>query len=122
MIIKERQSKILKIPKEYMVKNPPAPKSAKIELVSRCNYRCKFCAFALREEQPNQDMNHSLFKNICEELKSVGVEEIGLFYIGESFLNPDLLYKAIKFCKNKMKFPYVFLTSNASMALPQHVE
>jgi hypothetical protein len=41
------------------------------------------------------------------------VEEIGLFYLGESFMAPDLLVKACHWVKKELGFPWVFLTSNA---------
>jgi radical SAM protein with 4Fe4S-binding SPASM domain len=50
----------------------------------------------------------------------LGVEEIGVFLLGESFTEPDLLIKAIKHLKD-IGTPYVFLTSNASLALPSVV-
>jgi MoaA/NifB/PqqE/SkfB family radical SAM enzyme len=121
MSIIDRQKSILKIPAEYRVARPPAPKSAKIELVARCNYRCQYCPLSLREKQPTKDMDWGLFKSITRELHELGVEEIGVFYIGESMLNPSLLVSAILFLKRDLKVPYVFLTSNASLAHPEVV-
>ena len=100
----------------------PAPKSVKIELTGRCNYRCGFCALRTRENQPVEDMDVEMFQRITMEMREAGVEEIGVFYIGESFMNPDLLTQAIYFAKHKAKFPYVFLTTNGSLATPDRVE
>jgi hypothetical protein len=61
-------------------------------------------------------MDWELFKRITTEMKDLGVEEIGVFYIGESFTNPKLLIKAIEYLKQDLSIPYVFLTSNASLA------
>jgi MoaA/NifB/PqqE/SkfB family radical SAM enzyme len=94
----------------------PAPKSVKIELTPRCNLRCKFCAVHTREKTATQDMDFWLFQKITEDMRVSGVEEIGLFYLGESFVNPDLLIKACKWVKQELDFPYVFLTSNATKA------
>ena len=93
----------------------PAPKSVKIELVARCNLHCKYCATSMRSTKPKKDMDLWLFKKITEDMRLCGVEEIGLFYLGESTLNPPLLLKSIEWCKHQMDFPYVFLTSNATM-------
>lgn len=93
----------------------PAPKSVKIELTGKCNYRCGFCALRTRENQPKDDMDFELFKRITTEMREAGVEEIGVFYIGESFMNPKLLVDAIWWCKQELKFPYVFLTTNGSL-------
>lgn len=93
----------------------PAPKSVKIELTGRCNYRCGFCALRNRENQPKDDMDFELFKRITTEMRDAGVQEIGVFYIGESFMNPKLLVDAIWWCKKILNFPYVFLTTNGSL-------
>jgi hypothetical protein len=61
-------------------------------------------------------MDWELFKRITKEMRGLGVQEIGVFYIGESFTNPHLLVSAIKYLKSELETPYVFLTSNASLA------
>lgn len=99
---------------EQMRADPPAPKSVKIELTGRCNYRCGFCALRTREHQPKGDMDFTLFKRITTEMRYAGVEEIGCFYLGESSMAPDLLVEAIAWCKT-LGFPYVFLTTNGSL-------
>ena len=57
-------------------------------------------------------MDFWFFQRITEDMRIHGVEEIGLFYLGESFTNIALLSKCIEWCKKKLEFPYVFLTSN----------
>ncbi len=120
--ITERIDNITRIPPERMRAVLPAPRSVKIELSPRCNYRCGFCALRVREQQPKWDMDFDLFKRITREMRDVGVEEIGVFYLGESFMNPRLLVDAIAYLKRELGVPYVFLTSNASMAFPEAVE
>lgn len=122
MSIAQRLKPITHIPKECLSITPPAPKSMKIELTSRCNYKCQYCAITSRNGTPSKDMDWDLFKKITTEAKDLGIEEIGVFYIGESFTNPQLLIKAIKFLKQDLKIPYVFLTSNASLAKYEVVE
>jgi uncharacterized Fe-S cluster-containing radical SAM superfamily protein len=97
------------------------PKSVKIELTARCNLRCKFCAVGMRTTKPPKDMDFYFFQRITEDMRISGVEEIGLFYLGESFMNPQLLCGATDWVKNKLKFPYVFLTTNATLADPDWV-
>lgn len=94
----------------------PAPKSVKIELTNRCNLRCKFCAVRTREKQSNRDMDFWLFQRITEDMRVSGVEEIGLFFLGEPFMNKELLIKCAEWCKKEMEFTYIFLTSNAVAA------
>lgn len=120
--ITERIDNVTRIPQEYRHAAPPAPKSVKIEISPRCNYRCGFCALRTREVQPKWDMDFGLFKRITREMRDAGVEEIGVFYLGESFMNPRLLVDCIAWLKRDVGMPYVFLTSNASMAFPEAVE
>ncbi|MBX9810745.1 MAG: radical SAM protein [Burkholderiales bacterium] len=120
--ITERIDNITKIPSQYQHAVLPAPKSVKIEISPRCNYRCGFCALRTREVQPKWDMDFGLFKRITREMREAGVEEIGVFYLGESFMNPRLLVDCIAYLKSEIRMPYIFLTSNASMAFPEAVE
>lgn len=120
--ITDRIDNITRIPATHLRAAPPAPKSVKIEISPRCNYRCGFCALRTREVQPKWDMDFGLFKRITRQMRDAGVEEIGVFYLGESFMNPRLLVDCIAYLKGEIAMPYVFLTSNASMAFPEAVE
>lgn len=119
--ITERIDNITNIPAEYLKAELPGPRSVKIEISPRCNYRCGFCALRTREVQPKWDMDFELFKRITREMREAGVEEIGVFYLGESFMNPRLLVDCIQYLKRELTMPYVFLTSNASMSFPEAV-
>lgn len=119
--ITQRIDAITRIPDPYLTACPPAPRSVKIEISPRCNYRCGYCALRRRDTQPKWDMDFALFKRITREMHDAGVEEIGLFYLGESFMNPRLLVDCIRYLKTDIGMPYVFLTSNASMAFPEAV-
>lgn len=121
-MITDRIDSVTKIPAAYLRAAPPAPKSVKIEISPRCNYRCGFCALRTREVQPKWDMDFALFKRITREMRDAGVEEIGVFYLGESFMNPRLLVDCIAYLKQEIGMPYVFLTSNASMAFSEAVD
>lgn len=121
-MITDRIDLVTRIPPECMKAVLPAPRSVKIEISPRCNFRCGFCALRTRETQPKWDMDLGLFKRITREMREAGVEEIGVFYLGESFMNPRLLVDCIAYLKGEVGMPYVFLTSNASMAFPEAVE
>jgi len=69
----------------------------------------------MRETKPKHDMNFAFFQKITREMKEAGVEEIGLFFLGESFSNVDLLVNCVYHCKD-IGIPYVFLTTNGSLA------
>lgn len=116
-MITDRIDNVTKIPEEYLKPVLPAPKSVKIEVSPRCNYRCGFCALRTREVQPKGDMDFGLFQRITWEMRIAGVEEIGCFYLGESFMNPRLLVDCVDWCKY-LGFPYVFLTTNGSLCDP----
>ena len=120
--ITERIDNVTRIPPRYLHAELPAARSVKIEISPRCNYRCGFCALRTREVQPKWDMDFALFKRVTREMREAGVEEVGVFYLGESFMNPRLLVDCIAYLKRDLGMPYVFLTSNASMAFPEAVE
>lgn len=121
MSITKRIDAITFIPPSHLRAVVPVPKAVKIELTGRCNYRCQFCALAVREKQPIHDMDLEFFKKITAEMREAGVLEIGVFFIGESFMAQDLLIDAIRYLKRELEFPYTFLTSNASLADPPAV-
>ena len=118
-LITDRIDNITKIPPRYRAAVLPAPKSVKIEISPRCNYRCGFCALRTREVQPKWDMDFGLFKRITREMREAGVEEIGVFYLGESFMNPRLLVDCIAYLKAELGMPYVFLTSKRRWRSPK---
>jgi len=121
MGITQRIDEVTLIPDSHQRAVLPAPKSVKIELSNSCNYRCGFCALRMREKQTNEDMDINLFKRITTEMREAGVEEVGCFFLGESFMNPALLLDAVTFLKKELEMPYVFLTSNMSIATPEWV-
>jgi radical SAM protein with 4Fe4S-binding SPASM domain len=116
--ITERIDAITGIPESHRGTVIPAPRSVKIELTANCNYRCRFCVKSIRPD--NGEMDRSLYSRIIGELHDEGVEELGVFYIGESF-TCDWLPDAIAEAKT-VGFPYVFLTSNAAAATPDRIE
>src|SRR3990167_3985927 len=121
-LITKRIDNVTNIPEDCRRAVLSAPKSVKIEVSPRCNYRCGFCALRTREVQPRSDMDFGLFKRLTKEMREAGVDEIGVFYLGESFMNPRLLVNCIEYLKSEIGMPYVFLTSNASLASPKVVE
>ena len=67
------------------VSSMPAPRAVKIELTSQCNYRCGYCAHRLRLKSRGE-MEWSLYTRLVGEMVDAGVEELGFFFIGESFI------------------------------------
>ena len=110
MTITQRIDAITRIAPEYRGVFIPAPKSVKIELTANCNYKCSFCVKSLRAD--NGEMDRKFYSRIIREMRDSGVEELGVFYIGESF-TCKWLPEAIAEAKS-VGFPYVFLTTNGS--------
>ncbi|RPI41404.1 MAG: radical SAM protein, partial [Betaproteobacteria bacterium] len=98
---------------------PPIPKSVKVELHSRCNLGCGFCA-AGRRPRASSTMDLRVFSRIARELGQFGVERLGLFYMNEPFAD-ERLPDAIRIAKNDSGIPYVFLTSNGLEASPERL-
>lgn len=117
--ITSRIDAITDIPQSYRSPAPPCPRSVKIELTARCNFACTFCARSHRL-RGQHDMDRALFERLLVEMREAGVEEIGMFYLGESFLVPWLA-EAIGFARS-IGFPHIFLTTNGSLAAPEFVE
>lgn len=115
--ITDRIDAITRIPQEARSVTPPAPPSVKIELTAVCNLKCFFCASYLRL-RPKAHMDWEFFIRIVEEMRKLGVRELGVFYLGESFLYPRLV-EAIHFAKKACGYPYVFLTTNGILATPE---
>lgn len=117
MTISERIDAITGITDKYRGTIIPAPKSCKIEITANCNYKCGFCVKSLRED--NGAMDRAFYSRVIREMRDAGVEELGVFYIGESFTCkwlPDAIREA-----KEVGFPYVFLTTNGSAATPARV-
>jgi hypothetical protein len=117
MTITQRIDAITQIDPKYRDAVIPAPRSCKIEITANCNYKCGFCVKSLRDD--NGAMDRALFSRLIRDLRAAGVEELGLFYIGESF-TCKWLPEAIAEAK-AVGFPYVFLTTNCSAATPARV-
>jgi MoaA/NifB/PqqE/SkfB family radical SAM enzyme len=120
MGITERIDAITAIDPERKRAVIPAPRSVKVELTGRCNFSWAFCARAQRLRKQG-DIDVSFFERILREMRRAEVEEIGLFYLGESFL-VKWLPEAVCFAKQEAGFPYVFLTTNGSISSPERMD
>jgi len=120
MTITARIDAVTGIPPSHRCPAPPVPRSVKIELTARCNLACSFCARSMMLRRQT-DMDRALYERLAVEMRQAGVEELGLFYLGESFLLP-WLPEAVDFARNVACFPYVFLTTNGTLATPPRVD
>lgn len=99
--------------------NLPCPKSVKISLNDNCNFACGFCVNSTQHEKPI--MPWEMFTTLIDELVEHGVEEIGLFFIGEPFIDKRLL-DAVKYVKSKKDDMYIYITTNGSLSTVERVE
>jgi pyruvate-formate lyase-activating enzyme len=118
-LITERVDAITRIPTDFRTLAPPCPPSVKIELTARCDLKCFFCATSHRL-RGRGDISWPLLTRLLREMRTAGVREIGLFYLGESMLYPRL-GEAIEFAKRECGYPYVFLTTNGRTATPERL-
>lgn len=116
-MITDRIDAITSLPPDRLQEVLAPPRSVKVEITASCNYRCRFCTKSLNASVG--DMDRALFSRLIREMRDAGVEELGVFYIGESFLC-SWLPEAIAEAK-AVGFPYVFLTTNGSAANPSRV-
>ena len=80
------------------------PRSVKIELTARCDFQCFFCASHMRL-RAKDEIEPRVFRRIVREMRELGVEELGLFYLGESF-TCRWLADAVRFAKRECGYPY----------------
>ena len=107
-----------KITSNLLNERPPFPKKAKIEITTRCDLKCYYCK--LTHNNPQKEMPEFLVKKILQDLKNIGVEHVGLFWMGEPLFNKKLS-EYIKFAK-MIGIKYVFITTNGRMAVPRRIK
>lgn len=90
------------------------PSSAKIEITGQCTLSCKFCYQRMMKSQHIRQrlMSDDEFNSVYRFVKQIPtINEIGLFYMGESGLHPHLA----QFYKQVHSDGYFsFLTTNAT--------
>ena len=118
--ISDKIDAITAMPPEKCSVTPPMPKSCKIEITANCNLKCSFCATShgLREKGK---MDFGFYSEVLlPQLKEAGVEEVGMFFLGESTVLKDLP-RYIAEAKYQ-GFPYIFLTTNGTALTPSKIE
>jgi hypothetical protein len=117
--ITSRIERVAELASNYRTPAPPLPRSVKIELTAHCDFQCYFCAVHARARE-RSDMPWARYTRLVRELRDLGVEQLGVFYLGESFVC-TWLADAIHFAKRECGFPYVFLTTNGRLATAARV-
>lgn len=117
--IVERISKTSNIQPELLSEKPGFPRKAKIEVTTRCDLNCFFCSNTYKDVKKG-DIDREFLFRILKELKELGVEEVGLFWLGESLLVKEL-DEYVAFAK-KIGIEYVFITTNGRLATPERIK
>jgi len=114
--IMEKVDQHTHVQKEKLILHPSFPDAIKIEITGRCNYNCSFCA-QKRSLRKIGDIDRNFLYRILWEAKSIGVKEIGMFLLGESFLVKQLA-EYIEYAKKVVGIEYIFITTNGSLCTP----
>jgi MoaA/NifB/PqqE/SkfB family radical SAM enzyme len=118
MNITERGLKTHNIEPDSLRVRPPFPKRVKIEITRKCDLKCYFCQRTYHKENMGEIDRDFLYR-ILIELKSLGVEDVGLFWMGEPLLVQSLP-EYVAFAK-KIGIKYVFITTNGRLATPDRI-
>lgn len=116
--IKDRISETSNIPQELLSEYPPIPKTVKIEITSRCDLKCFFCSVTYKK-QDGHDIDPDLLFKLLRDAKDAGVQEVGLFWLGEPLLVKQLP-EYVAYAK-KIGISYVFITTNGRLAIPEKI-
>jgi pyruvate-formate lyase-activating enzyme len=111
--IVERVAETTRIPKEQLSEKPPFPNKMKIELTARCDLKCYFCSLTYKPRDKG-DIKKEQIERVIDEAKELGVRDLGMFWLGESVLVPELP-DYVAYAK-KVGIEYVFITTNGRMA------
>ncbi len=116
--ITDRIAKTSKVDKSQLNEYPAFPKNVKIEITSRCDLKCFYCTRSYKNVKQG-DIDRDFLYRMLEELKDLGVRDVGLFWLGESLLVKELP-EYIAYAK-KIGLEYVFITTNGRLASPSKI-
>lgn len=85
------------------------PKNLMVEITNACNLRCVMC-YNRKMKRKRGFMRMTTYKQVLQNAKEIGIEMVGLYTTGESFLHPKI-FDFIKLA-NEMGFKYVYITTN----------
>lgn len=94
------------------------PNNMLLELTNACNHKCLFCSHR-KMKRPVRHMDLAFAKRIIDEGYEMGIRELGLYMMGESFLYKDLGV-VIQYAK-QIGYEYVYITTNGVLASKEKV-
>lgn len=105
--MKQIVQNIVKYEEELDLENP-TPRIVNIEVTNICDLRCIMCK---QVERPKGYITLELLKDFLPEAKSLGVQQAGLFTVGEPILHPDI-HDIIRLCKAQGLYTYMDVNGN----------
>jgi radical SAM protein with 4Fe4S-binding SPASM domain len=85
------------------------PDNVMIEVTNACNLQCTMC-YHKHMKRKIGFMSADLYKRIIDEIKEIGIKNVGLYTVGEAFLHPKI-FEFIKYAK-AVGIEYVYITTN----------
>lgn len=117
-MITSRIDSATQIPQDFLALEIPPPKSIKVSLDDRCQFKCGFCS--RKDAESTGAMPWEMYTKLVDEMVRVGIPELGVFFIGEPMLAKSLV-RAIEYAKSA-GIEYVFMTTNGALATKTRVE
>ncbi len=116
--INKKNIEFSKADKNYPI-NAEIPNNIMVELTNSCNLKCNFC-YNMKMKRKKGFMTFDLFKKIVNQSIELGVENMGLYTVGESFLHPQI-FDFIKYAKQK-GIKYIYITTNGQVLNKNKIE
>ena len=101
----------------YLFKNQKIPdvlNNLNIETTSRCNLKCKFCAYEKRDLEvvPHETMSYDFFVKVVNQALEIGYKNIGLTpQTGDIFMDKEIFKKFQYLDQKKILESYYFYTN-----------
>ena len=89
-------------------------KKLNFDVCTFCNHKCSFCSNSDERTIKYQTSVAEFEKVMCNVLKYVTCDELGLSAKGEVLVNHDFT-KIVRSCKEKFHIPYIYISSNGAL-------
>jgi radical SAM protein with 4Fe4S-binding SPASM domain len=116
--ILDKSTELFKPDKKYSIK-AVYPNNLMIEVTNACNLSCKMC-YHKNMKRKIGFMTENLFTKVIDQAVALGIENVGLYTVGEAFLHPKI-FDFIKIAKQK-GVKYVYVTTNGNVLNEEEVK
>lgn len=96
--------------------NVPLPNTIKLELSSICNHHCLNCKTSIEKNNRCAFMSSEIFEKAIQQAKELNIKEVGLYYMGESLLDKNIVDR-LKYIKANTNM-FTYLTTNGTILEP----